>query len=41
MARAWHHFFEECETDGLGELNQRMTNLERQIRDNGRWACSR
>ena len=35
MARAWRQFFEECETDGLGDLNQRTANLERQIRDNG------
>ena len=35
MAGAWRQFFTECETDGLGDLNQRTTNLERQIRDNG------
>ncbi|MFZ2327985.1 MAG: circularly permuted type 2 ATP-grasp protein, partial [Rhodoferax sp.] len=35
MARAWRQFFEECETDGLGDMNQRAANLERQIRDNG------
>jgi uncharacterized circularly permuted ATP-grasp superfamily protein/uncharacterized alpha-E superfamily protein len=31
----WSQFFENIETDGLGDLNQRATSLARQIRDNG------
>jgi uncharacterized circularly permuted ATP-grasp superfamily protein/uncharacterized alpha-E superfamily protein len=32
---AWSQFFQDMQTDGLGNLNQRTASLERQIRDNG------
>jgi uncharacterized circularly permuted ATP-grasp superfamily protein/uncharacterized alpha-E superfamily protein len=32
---AWSQFFKNSEGDGLGDLNQRMASLGRQIRDNG------
>ncbi|MCF8167272.1 MAG: circularly permuted type 2 ATP-grasp protein [Rhodoferax sp.] len=35
MAEVWEHFFKQCATDGLGALDQRADNLDRQIRDNG------
>jgi uncharacterized circularly permuted ATP-grasp superfamily protein/uncharacterized alpha-E superfamily protein len=31
----WAHFFEHLGHDGFSDLNRRMVNLERQVRDNG------
>jgi uncharacterized circularly permuted ATP-grasp superfamily protein/uncharacterized alpha-E superfamily protein len=35
IARAWRQFFQNAESDGLGDMNLRSDNLARQIRDNG------
>ena len=35
LAVPWAHFFDNLGADGLGDLNNRATSLERQIRDNG------
>jgi len=35
VTRDWSQFFQDCEADGLGALDQRAASLERQIRDNG------
>jgi uncharacterized circularly permuted ATP-grasp superfamily protein/uncharacterized alpha-E superfamily protein len=35
MAVPWAQFFDNLGADGLGDLNNRATSLERQIRDNG------
>ena len=35
MTAPWAQFFDNLGSDGLGDLNQRATSLERQIRDNG------
>jgi uncharacterized circularly permuted ATP-grasp superfamily protein/uncharacterized alpha-E superfamily protein len=35
LAQPWASFFEHLGTEGFADLNQRMGNLERQVRDNG------
>jgi uncharacterized circularly permuted ATP-grasp superfamily protein/uncharacterized alpha-E superfamily protein len=35
LAPAWSSFFEQVGHEGLNELNQRMRDLNRQVRDNG------